>query len=80
MARLLEQELLNIPQGANCLPGAGQRRVRPRSTPRNRQNQAALFFLRVRRGAAMARWMCSFDTTEDDVTRFAKFVVQSVNA
>jgi len=28
----------------------------------------------------MARWMCSFDTTEQDVKQFAKFVAQSVIA
>jgi len=27
---------------------------------------------------AMVRWMCSWDTTEDDVNRFAKFVAESV--
>ena len=28
---------------------------------------------------SMVRWMCSFDTTEQDVKQFAKFVAQSVN-
>jgi threonine aldolase len=28
--------------------------------------------------ASVVRWMCSFDTTEEDVRQFAKFVAETV--
>lgn len=80
MAKLLEQELLNIPQVRIAYPVEANgvfARIPRHAIAKIRERY---FFYVWDEDQAMVRWMCSFDTTEDDVNRFAKFVVQSVNA
>lgn len=78
MARLLEKELSRIPQvkivykvEANGvfakIPRAAIARIQER-----------YFFYIWNEEESIVRWMCSFDTTEDDVRDFAKFVAQVV--
>jgi threonine aldolase len=42
--------------------------------------QERYFFYVWNEAESVVRWMCSFDTTEDDVKEFAKFVAQVVGA
>lgn len=78
MAKLLEREVSRIPQvkivykvEANGvfakLPRAAIARI-----------QVHYFFYIWNEEESVVRWMCSFDTTEDDVHEFAKFVAQAV--
>jgi threonine aldolase len=78
MARLLEKELREIPQvkivykvEANGvfakIPRAAIARLKKR-----------YFFYVWNEQQSVVRWMCSFDTTEQDVKEFAKFVRETV--
>ena len=40
--------------------------------------QKRYFFYVWNEQQSVVRWMCSFDTTEEDVTQFAKFVAETV--
>jgi threonine aldolase len=42
--------------------------------------QKRYFFYVWNEGESVVRWMCSFDTTEEDVKRFVKFVAETVAA
>ena len=80
MAKLLEQELLNIPQVRIAYPVEANgvfARIPRHAIAKIKQRY---FFYVWDEEQAMARWMCSFDTTQDDVKRFAKFVDRSMNA
>ena len=79
MAKLLEREVSRIPQvkivykvEANGvfakIPRAAIARIQER-----------YFFYIWNEEESVVRWMCSFDTTEDDVHEFAKFVAQAVS-
>jgi len=76
MAKLLEKELRKIPQvkitypvEANgvfaCIPRGAIRRILER-----------YFFYMWNEEQAMVRWMCSWDTTVEDVSRFTQFVAE----
>lgn len=78
MAQLLKQELGRIPQveivykvDANGVFA----KIPPSAIPKI---QERYFFYVWNEEESVVRWMCSFDTTEDDVKDFAKFVAQCV--
>jgi threonine aldolase len=78
MAQLLKQELGRIPQveivykvDANGVFAKIPRTAIPKI-------QERYFFYVWNEEESVVRWMCSFDTTEDDVKDFAKFVAQCV--
>jgi threonine aldolase len=78
MARLLEKELRKIPQvkivykvEANGVFARIPRRAIARILKR-------YFFYVWNEQQSMVRWMCSFDTTEQDVKEFARFVAEAV--
>ena len=60
------------PAGEDRMEGRGERGVRADSPARDRKDQAQYFFYPWIEEECIVRWMCSFDTTEDDVKEFAK--------
>ena len=78
MARLLEKELGRIPQAKVVYPVQANgvfAQIPHRAIARL---QKRYFFYVWDEENAIVRWMCSFDTTEQDVKQFAKFVEQTV--
>jgi threonine aldolase len=78
MARLLEKEISRIPEvkivwkvEANGVFA----QIPPRSIEKIKKHY---FFYMWMEEASIVRWMCSFDTTEDDVRKFAKVVAEAV--
>jgi threonine aldolase len=78
MARLLEQQLRKIPQvrvvykvEANGVFAKIPRRAIGKL-------QKRYFFYVWNEQQSVVRWMCSFDTTEQDVKQFAEFVAETV--
>jgi threonine aldolase len=78
MARLLQKELSGIPQvkivykvEANGVFAKIPRRAIARL-------QKRYFFYVWNEEQSVVRWMCSFDTTEQDVRQFARFVAETV--
>ncbi|HEY1676756.1 MAG TPA: low specificity L-threonine aldolase [Candidatus Sulfotelmatobacter sp.] len=78
MARLLEAELKSIPQVRIVwkVESNGVFAQIPRETIE--RIKARYFFYPWIEEECIVRWMCSFDTTEEDVRTFAKFVAQVV--
>jgi threonine aldolase len=74
MARLLEQEVKKIPRVKIVYPveANGVFGQIPREAIAKIQER--YFFYVWSEEESVVRWMCSFDTTEDDVRKFAKFV------
>ena len=74
MAKLLERELRKISQVKIVYPveANGVFAKIPRSAIRRIQKR--YFFYVWNEEQSIVRWMCSFDTTEQDVTEFCKFV------
>jgi threonine aldolase len=74
MARLLEQEVKKIPSVKIAYPveANGVFAQIPRTAIKKIQER--YFFYVWSEEDAVVRWMCSFDTTEDDVIEFARFV------
>jgi threonine aldolase len=74
MARLLEQEVKKIPGIKIVYPvqANGVFAQLPREAIDKIKER--YFFYVWSEEDSVARWMCSFDTTEDDVKEFAKFV------
>jgi threonine aldolase len=79
MAKLLEKELLNIPlvRIAYSVEANGVFARIPRHAIA--KIKKLYFFYVWDEEQNMARWMCSFDTTEQDVKQFAKFVAETIN-
>jgi len=78
MARLLEQEIGRIP-GAKIVwkvEANGVFAQIPRQAIAKIQER--YFFYTWIEEESIVRWMCSFDTTEEDVRDFAKFVAEAV--
>lgn len=78
MAKLLEEEIRRIPQvrivyhvESNGVFARIPRHAIPKILDR-------YFFYVWNEEESVVRWMCSFDTTEEDVREFAKFVRQAV--
>src|SRR5712692_2153778 len=74
MARLLEQEVKRIPRVRIVYPveANGVFAQIPREAIQKIQER--YFFYVWREEESVVRWMCSFDTTEEDVREFAEFV------
>jgi threonine aldolase len=74
MARLLEQEVKKIPRVKIVYPveANGVFAQIPREAIQKIQER--YFFYVWREEESVVRWMCSFDTTEEDVREFAEFV------
>jgi threonine aldolase len=79
MARLLEQEVKKIPRLNIMYPveSNGVFAQIPRAAMKKIQDR--YFFYVWNEQESLARWMCSFDTTEADVREFAKFVSAAVS-
>jgi threonine aldolase len=78
MAKLLERELKKIPdvEIAYKVEANGVfARIPPQAISKIRQRY---FFYDWDESQAMVRWMCSWDTTEQDVTTFVSFVAQTI--
>jgi threonine aldolase len=80
MARLLEKELNHIP-GVKIVWKVEANGVFAQ-IPRHAiaKIQERYFFYTWIEEESIVRWMCSFDTTEEDVRDFAKFVAEAVTA
>jgi threonine aldolase len=78
MARLLEQEIKKIPQIKIVYPveANGVFAQIPREAIQKIQER--YFFYVWSEEESVVRWMCSFDTTEEDVQKFAEFVGEIV--
>ena len=74
MARLLEQEVKKIPRVKIVYPveANGVFAQIPRAAIQKIQER--YFFYVWSEEESVVRWMCSFDTTEEDVRQFAEFV------
>jgi len=79
MAKLLEREVSRIPQVKIVykVEANGVFAKLPRAAITGIQER--YFFYIWNEEESVVRWMCSFDTTEDDVHEFAKFVAQAVS-
>ncbi len=80
MARLLEKEVSRIPQVKVVWPVEANgvfAKVPKHAIERIRQQY---FFYTWMEEESIVRWMCSFDTTEEDVKNFAGVVAQAVKA
>jgi threonine aldolase len=80
MARRLEQALANIPRLKIVYPveANGVFAEIPREAIAKIQER--YFFYVWNEDESVVRWMCSFDTTEEDVREFAKFVEEIVGS
>jgi len=80
MAKLLEKELSKIPQVKIVyrVEANGVFAQIPRAEIAKLQER--YFFYVWNEEESVVRWMCSFDTTEEDVKEFAKFVAQTVSS
>jgi threonine aldolase len=78
MARLLEEEVKKIPQVKIVYPveANGVFAQIPREAIQKIQER--YFFYVWSEEESVVRWMCSFDTTEEDVRKFAEFVGEVV--
>lgn len=78
MARLLENEIRTIPRVKVVYPveANGVFAQIPREAIAKIQER--YFFYVWSEEESVVRWMCSFDTTEEDVHQFAKFVAETV--
>lgn len=78
MARLLEEQVSKIPQLKIVYPveANGVFAQIPRQAIRRIQER--YFFYVWNEEESVVRWMCSFDTTEEDVQQFAAFVARCV--
>ena len=78
MARLLEKQVKRIPQVKVVFPVEGNgvfARIPATAIPRL---QKRYFFYVVNEAESIVRWMCSFDTTEEDIESFTKLLAEIV--
>jgi threonine aldolase len=80
MAKMLEKELSQIPQVKIIyrVEANGVFAQIPHEAIATLQER--YFFYVWNEEESVVRWMCSFDTTEEDVKEFAKFVAQTLSA
>jgi threonine aldolase len=78
MARLLEQEVRQIPQAKIVHPVEGNGVFVQLPKIAIPKIQERYFFYVWSEEASVVRWMCSFDTTEEDIRQFAAFVRESL--
>jgi threonine aldolase len=79
MAKLLEAEIRQIPQ-VNIVYHVEANGVFAK-IPRDaiEKIQERYFFYVWNEDESVVRWMCSFDTTEEDVREFARYVAEVIN-
>lgn len=78
MAKLLEKETRKIPAVEIVYPVEANGVFARIPRPAIRKLQKRYFFYVWNEKQSVVRWMCSFDTTADDVSQFAAFVAESV--
>jgi len=78
MARLLQKKLSEIPQVKIVYKVEGNGVFAKIPRPAIAQLQKRYFFYVWNEQQSVVRWMCSFDTSEQDVNQFAKFVADTV--
>ncbi len=78
MARLLEQQVRNISHVKIVYPVEANGVFAQIPKAAIGKIQERYFFYVWSEEESVVRWMCSFDTTEEDVRRFAEFVAQCV--
>jgi threonine aldolase len=74
MAQLLEQEVTKIPRVKVVYPVEANGVFAQIPEEAIARLQERYFFYVWSEGESVVRWMCSFDTTEEDVREFAQFV------
>jgi threonine aldolase len=74
MARLLEQEVKKIPRVKIVYPVEANGVFAQIPQEAIRKIQERYFFYVWSEEESVVRWMCSFDTTEEDVREFTEFV------
>ncbi len=79
MARLLEKQISQISGVEIVYPVEGNGVFAKIPKPAIAKIQKRYFFYVWNEEESVVRWMCSFDTTEEDVKRFAKFVSEVVS-
>ena len=63
------------------MEGSSERSLRANPAGRDSEDQGEqYFFYPWIEEENIVRWMCSFDTTEDDIQNFAKVVAQAVKS
>jgi threonine aldolase len=78
MARVLEEEVRSIPQAKIVYPVEGNGvfvQLPKQAIPKI---QERYFFYVWNEEEGIVRWMCSFDTTEDDIRQFASLVSEAL--
>lgn len=78
MARLLEQEIRKLPQVKIVYPVDANGVFAQIPQAAIKKIQERYFFYVWSEEDSVVRWMCSFDTTEEDVLQFAAFVQEVV--
>ena len=79
MARLLQKELRKIPEVKIVYKVEANGVFAKIPRPAIAKLQERYFFYVWNEQQSVVRWMCSFDTTEQDVKEFARFVRETVN-
>jgi threonine aldolase len=78
MARLLQKELRKIPQVKIVYKVEANGVFAKIPRPAIAKLQKRCFFYVWNEQQSVVRWMCSFDTTEQDVKQFARYVAETV--
>ena len=78
MAALLAREVRKIPRVGIVYPVEANGVFAQIPRPAIAKLQKRYFFYVWNEEESVVRWMCSFDTTEEDVRRFARFVAETV--
>lgn len=78
MARLLEKDLRRIPEVKIVYKVEANGVFAKIPRPAIAKLQKRYFFYVWNEQQSVVRWMCSFDTTEQDVKQFARFVAETV--
>ena len=78
MAQLLKRELSKIPQVKIVYKVEANGVFAQIPRPAIAKLQKRYFFYVWDEAKSVVRWMCSWDTTPDDVKQFAKFVAETV--
>ena len=79
MAKLLEQEIRQIPNTRIFYPVEANGVFVQIPKQAIAKIHERYFFYVWNEAQSLVRWMCSFDTTEDDVKQFAKFVREAIS-
>jgi threonine aldolase len=79
MAKLLEQEIRQIPSTRIFYPVEANGVFVQIPKQAIAKIHDCYFFYVWNEAQSLVRWMCSFDTTEDDVKQFAKFVREAIS-